>query len=442
MKQEVLRLWAWVMLVLALSVPIVALAAGQNVSPAASDNPVFRVTTTLVQVDAVVTDSKGRQIIDLSADDFEILADGLPQRITHFSYVRVAPDAVSAAVPSKAPRGSRSHLNSIVPPAPVISLPPEDVHRTIVLFVDDLGLSWESTASVRRALGKFVDQQMQPGDLVAVVRSGGGTDVLQPFTADKRLLHIAVDRVRWNPRGRRGLEAIPAVRVHLGAARTAAQVSAANQTAGGSLFAGTFASLNSVVRWLRGTPGRKSVIVFSDGFSPLPSASSQSRLEAENSAILAIRTLIDGANRAGAVIYTVDPRGVQPLYPDARDDIGAHQPVSRGQVQEFIKQLNTTMNGAMATRLSALHSDQFGLEFLAEETGGLFYRDNDANDGIAHFLEDQKGYYLIGYKPGGGDFDDVNGRRPFHRIRVKVKRPRLRVRSRSGFIGATDEEEK
>jgi VWFA-related protein len=324
----------------------------------------------------------------------------------------------------------------MVPSASAISPRPEDVHRTIVLFVDDLGLSWESAASVRRALGKFIDRQIQPGDLVALVRSGGGIDALQHFTADKHLLHIEVDQVRWNPNGRRGLDAFPAVR-----ARAATQVSAASQTGGGNQYGGTMASLNSVLRWLRGMPGRKSVIVFSDGFSLLPPASLQSQLEAENSVILAIRTLIDGANRAGAVIYTVDPRGVEPLYPDARDDIGAHQPVQQGQAQEFIRQLNARMNGTMATRLSSLHGDQFGLEFLAEETGGLFYQDNDVNDGIGRFLEDQKGYYLIGYKPVGGDFDDVDGRRPFHLIRVKVKRPGLQVRSRSGFIGATDEEQ-
>jgi hypothetical protein len=107
MKHDVQRLWAWMMLVLALSVPVVV-AAGQNVSPAASDNPVFCVTTTLVQVDAVVTDSKGRQIIDLSADDFEILADGHSQPITYFGHVRVAPGAVSVAIPSKAPRSPGS----------------------------------------------------------------------------------------------------------------------------------------------------------------------------------------------------------------------------------------------------------------------------------------------------------------------------------------------
>jgi hypothetical protein len=110
MKQAAPRSRAWV-LVLALFLSIAA-AAGQGVPPAASENPVFRVTTTLIQVDAVVTDSKGRQIIDLSADDFEILADGHPQPIIYFNYVRVAPDAVSATVPTKTARGPRSHLNN------------------------------------------------------------------------------------------------------------------------------------------------------------------------------------------------------------------------------------------------------------------------------------------------------------------------------------------
>src|SRR5580693_1972563 len=50
-------------------------------------DPVIRVTVDLVQVDAVVTDSQGRHVTGLKAEDFEILEDGKPQKITHFSYV-------------------------------------------------------------------------------------------------------------------------------------------------------------------------------------------------------------------------------------------------------------------------------------------------------------------------------------------------------------------
>ena len=50
---------------------------------------VFSVTTSLVQIDAVVTDSKGHYVTGLTADDFEITEDGRPQQITNFNYVQV-----------------------------------------------------------------------------------------------------------------------------------------------------------------------------------------------------------------------------------------------------------------------------------------------------------------------------------------------------------------
>ena len=53
----------------------------------------------------------------------------------------------------------------------------------------------------RRALKKFVDEQMQEGDLVAIIRTGGGIGALQQFTTDKRQLYAAIDKVRWNPTG-------------------------------------------------------------------------------------------------------------------------------------------------------------------------------------------------------------------------------------------------
>jgi hypothetical protein len=53
--------------------------------------PKLRVTVTLVQVDAVVTDSSGRHVAGLTADDFELLQDGQPQKITHLSYIAAPP---------------------------------------------------------------------------------------------------------------------------------------------------------------------------------------------------------------------------------------------------------------------------------------------------------------------------------------------------------------
>ncbi len=66
-------------------------------------------------------------------------------------------------------------------------------------------LSFESTFSVRKALTKYVESQLGPGDLVAIIRTASGVGALQQFTSDKRLLKLAVDRVQWDSRSRRGV---------------------------------------------------------------------------------------------------------------------------------------------------------------------------------------------------------------------------------------------
>jgi hypothetical protein len=82
-----------------------------------------------------------------------------------------------------------------------------------------------------------------------------------------------------------------------------------------------------------------------------------------------------------------------------------------------------------------------GMEYLAQQTGGFFVHDtNDLNLGIRKILDDQSGYYLIGYRPSEATFEAQNGRRAYHKIQVKVRVAGLHVRSRSGFYGIPDEE--
>ena len=154
------------------------LASGQQPAVPAPDSPrpeaVFAVTSTLVQLDAIVTDSKGHQVTNLTPADFQVFEDGKLQKLTHFSYVQITP--VSKAAELKAAREKPSPSSvATLPPPPLAQLRPEDVRRTIVLMVDDLGLSFKSMALVRNSLGKFVSEQMQPGDLVAVCRTGAGS---------------------------------------------------------------------------------------------------------------------------------------------------------------------------------------------------------------------------------------------------------------------------
>jgi len=78
------------------------------------------------------------------------------------------------------------------------------------------------------------------------------------------------------------------------------------------------------------------------------------------------------------------------------------------------------------------------LSFLAQETGGIFTQNsNDLSLGAQRMLQDQQGYYLIGYRPGDTTIDPATGLRLAHKISVKLKRSGLRLRSRSAFYGVT-----
>ena len=399
---------------------------------------IFTVTSTLVQVDAVVTDSKGRHITDLAPEDFQVFEDGKLRKLTHFSYVQVAPGHTPAQ-PDVAHEKPSPEPVSALPPPRLAQIRPEDVRRTIVLMVDDLGLSFADMAFVRSSLRKFVVQQLQPGDLVAVCRTGGGSGALQQFTVDKRVLLSVIDGLRYNFNGRFGLSYFDSY----GTSSTAPgantrggdfdsfNVSYDTETRATSTI-GTLGAINYVVGALRDLPGRKSIVVFSDGFSLFDDTANlrMNRVGARRASMIpqdygdeqdAVRRLIDRANRSGTVIYTVNASGLQTLQMDASDNpAGGRMGGDRQLIDISLKQ---------------------NLAYLADRTGGLAYQDgNDLNWALDRMLEDQQGYYLLGYRPPDGILQTKNGKSEFHRIQVKVTRAGLHARSRSGFFGETDDQ--
>src|SRR5437764_12948287 len=111
-------------------------------TPKPEDVDVVRITTNLVQVDAVVTDSKGKLVTDLKPEEIEIFEDGRKQKINHFSFNLSETAPAEAAAKSNTAEKNADKNVPIVPPT---ILRREDIRRTIAIVVDDLGLSFEST---------------------------------------------------------------------------------------------------------------------------------------------------------------------------------------------------------------------------------------------------------------------------------------------------------
>ncbi|HKS26476.1 MAG TPA: VWA domain-containing protein [Pyrinomonadaceae bacterium] len=403
----------------------------QGVQPA-DDDSVVRITTNLVQVDAVVTDSKGRFITNLGPEDFEILVNGRPQKITNFSLVTT--DSRAAQPLASDTSRDRSSSTAPLPPA---KIRPEQVKRTIALVVDDLNLSFESINQARKALRKFVDEQMQPGDMVAIVRVGGSVGALQQFTSDKRLLYAAIENVKYNmasgrfrsfePEARREVLDTPTKLPSDEKDKGIQKSGDPEQFREDRLAVASLRTMSYVVRGMRELPGRKAVMLLSDGFSLFDADDSQKSVQIRQ----AIERLVDQSGRAGVVVYAMDTRGLvaEGLTPAdamymARYGTGGGSKeimdLSRGYREEFFRPLD-------------------GLMYLTEQTGGFtVYNSNDLSGGIKKALDDQKSYYLIGFQPETATFDKSQSR--FNHLKVKVKATDAKVRFRSGFFGIKDED--
>jgi VWFA-related protein len=394
-------------------VPTLQFSAQQP--PQGPPQTVIRINVNLVQVDAVVTDSKGKAVTDLKLEDFELLQDGKPQKITAVDFINVKDAPLRGAPPTRGtpargtPRGG--------PPPPLLSttpLRPNQIRRTVALVVDDLGLSFDSSVRVRQSLKKWIESQMQPGDLVAVLRTSAGMGALQQFTRDKRLLYSAVDLVRYQV-GRVGTSSFAPLR---GIDPDAPDTTLFDREVNRAYSIGSMGAIQYIVQGLRDMPGRKSVVLFSESMQlRYPDGRDQQVEEA-------LRQLTDAANRAAVVIYAIDPRGVAYTGLTAEDS-------TRGMTAQQVSQVATN-------RTNSLMDSQEGMLELSEKTGGMFLANNDVEGSLRQVIDDGDGYYLLGYQPAIETFDVRPGMAKFHKLEVRVKRPGLKVRSRTGFFGTPD----
>ncbi|MEK6280671.1 MAG: VWA domain-containing protein [Acidobacteriota bacterium] len=400
------------------------------VTPPPDDTDVVRIRTNLVQIDAVVT-KDGKQVTDLTAEDFEIFEDGRKQVITNFSYVSNLPSSAPAAAVK--PAIKKTALPSVAP-----AIRPEDPRRTIALVVDDLGISMESVAAVKSQLRKFIDEQTQPNDLVAIIRTGGELGALQQFTTDKRLLHRAVDRLRRHQCSRMG----PSVFTRIGSMNEGISL-CSNDTLKLSARA-----LRFVVQGMGELPGRKSMVILSDSLPlsvPYITALDQAMIggserrtgpetiEASGNLTspftveAALKQISELAIRSSVVIYAVDTQGLQytgMTAADSLDQLGARAPSNLAEQEQAI----------MRQRSHQLQDNRAGSELVAKGSGGFLVR-NSNDFQLQRVMSDQEGYYLIGYRPTEETFN-----RRFHEIKAQVKRSGMSVRTRKGFFGVTDED--
>jgi VWFA-related protein len=416
----------------------------------------LRISTELIQLDVVVTDREGRPVSNLSREDFELLEDGKPQRLSFFS-IGTAKDPGAWLMPGQ----KRLSQDSGLPPAAVS---PEGRH--IVLAVDDFHLAPGNLPFARRAMLRFINEQMAGSDRLAIATTSGTLGFFQQFTDERSVLEYAINRLTVQNRTpgsffdeprmteyqaqmivlgnqealdlitrqilSQNLQPAQPAQSGRGSGRSASRqnneggmtprerAEAQARTRARMILAETarntnasLAVLENIIRSLSALPGRKLIVLFSDGFL-LGSGLASTHFD--------LQRITDAATRAGVVIYALDTRGLIAAAPG-------------GNASEPGQALMSSLSGAVARlEQGAIEAKRDGLNALAEDTGGFaIFNQNDLSLGLQRALQDNETWYVLAYEPEQAWRD---GR--FHKIQARVKnRPELRVRTRKGYLAPT-----
>jgi VWFA-related protein len=377
---------------------------------------VIRASTDIFTTDLHVRDANGRFVPGLTASDFEVYENGIPQKISYFVSVvggRAIADAPVEAAPVR---------EGVIMPR---RAKPPELGRIFIIFLDDLHIQHSETNRTKQILAQIRDTVLHENDLVGIVSSG--------FSSIAFDLSPDPTRSRFNQ----------AIDKFMGSGKKPIEIIQSNQTTEGpsGLRHDAYVAFRTAYEILaqaeRVKDRRKAFIYISSGydFNPYKDArykhlqnfmfgpaapsmatrgSSDSQLELPRSVgqnpfemygqqfagadlAAAITELVSRARRANTVFYTLDPRGLP-----AGPDIGS--PISMEEFHDFI--VNSTSS----------------LEEIAIGTGGkCICRTNDVKDGLQRIDNEMSDYYILGYEPS--DLDPLRIRR---RIEIKSKRPEVR----------------
>jgi len=186
-------------------------------------------------------------------------------------------------------------------------------------------------------------------------------------------------------------------------------------------------ALDYVTRSMRQLPGRKSLVWFTEGF-PIVNAPDKNQARRETRVLDLMRDVAERTTRAGVVMYPIDARGLDnPLYEGVDPD--------RYIVKDTARLYELSRTEMPTQNFEKLEDPESVMHYMAYATGGLVYAGNEPAVGLRRVVGDQDSYYFIGYVPEKASFEPENGKPKFHAIDIRVKRPGLKVRSRSGFLG-------
>jgi len=402
--------------------------------PPTAQEASLKIVAPSVIVDAIVTDKKGRHASGLTAEDFRVYEDDAPQKIVTF-----VPPVVEAAPPTEEP----------LPAGPTVKKGLDLARVRFITLVMDLGDL--QPASVKRATDaaiQYLEKNVAAEDYIAIYWIDESLHVAVPFTRDKQQAAAGLRKLGGHaPGGRFSVQArqetqreIDDLLTSIYGIQAAATLIDPTLAAGGrssgasSRMLGTlraflwtqstiqaravFIALRAIAQSYADIPGRKNVVVFSEGFLHSPDVKAQ------------MAAVIDAANRANVAFYVIDAAGLQAGYGAVSASV--EQTLNQEMLEMSFEGPGTNYGGynkfdwAQRMGLNIQYDD---LGRVASATGGFLMKNqNDLLWGLGTIDRDLREFYTLVYQPTNKTYDGS-----FRKIKVELLKPGYHVRHRQGY---------
>lgn len=386
--------------------------AGQDAQP---QQPTFRTGINFVRVDVIVTDRDGNPVLDLKPEEFRVYEDGKQQTIQQFDVIKIDPvDQVEGSSTADIRTRQDEEREAARP----------DV-RLFVILLDDYHVRRGNDLVVRKPLVEFIQNQLAPADLVAIMYPLTPVDDIL-FSRNREKLASAIETFegrKFNYMPRNAFEEQYAYYPAQTVERIRNQISMDALKAAAIKMGG-----------LR--EGRKSIIWVSEGLTtslppqlsdpvaalpglgnpnrrnPMATTDERADWNRQVEMIGDLRDVFDTVNRQNTSIYAVDPRGLAAFEYNINEGVGLQQDAA-----------------GLRASLDSLHT-------ISNNTDGrAIVNRNDLAVGMKQIIRDSSGYYLLGYTSTVAPTDGK-----FHEIKVNVNRRGVNVRARKGYWALTKED--
>lgn len=373
----------------------------------------LQLSTSEVLVDMTVVDDDRRAVLDLKPEEIEVYENGVKQDITSFELVRIGstPRETATVAPDDADALTRSPFRGV---------------NLILVVIDRTSIEPSNLARVSRAAERFFNERLAINDLVAIYAVTNKLVLIQNFTNNRQRLVAGIRRATRTTAG--GLLADPVEKTFI-ESRDALNPRAVDMLS--SIVSNVDRAYDRLIEQIQARvivrsllalsrsyaeiPGRKSLVLYSEGFA----------LATENEA--PFESMIGVANRANMTIHAVNAAGL------VVRDIPLQQNRRRRPLLEESDERMLVVGGESGMdRLLRPQTDDrdSALQRIASDTGGVFVRNtNDFGRGFQAIETDLRAYYAVTYSPSDTNVDGT-----YRRIEVRLSRKDVRVRARKGYF--------